>query len=647
MLKEELDFHLEESIFWTDSSSVLKYLSNEDRRFHTFVANRVSTIREISEPSQWRHIGSKDNPADDASRGLNVSEFLKKSTWLGGPLFLWQQEEDWPKPVSEWSLDLNDPEVRKRTTANAINVCAVSSPTDQLIAYFSDWRRLKTAVAWFLRLKVMLLSKGRLKGQLEAAVADYPKETSQDGLNNAEGQRGTVTSRSGILTLEDQLEAEIAIIRYCQQQRFKEEISVLLSKAAVSRRSSIYRLDPMVEEGLLRVGGRLNRGAMPEEIKHPLILAKDQHISMLILKHVHQTLGHGGRTHTLSKVRKRFWITKANSAVRKVIAECSFCRRYNGRAMEQKMADLPKVRILPDLPPFTNTGVDYFGPVEVRRGRSTCKRYGVIFTCMASRAIHLEVAESLETDACINALRRFISRRGQVEHLRSDNGTNFIGAERELKKALVALNQDMIQGTMSQVGIRWSFNPPAGSHHGGVWERMIRLVRRVLTSILRQQTLDDDGLHTVFCEVEAILNDRPITKLSDDPSDLEPLTPNHLLLLKGKPALPPGVFNPHDQYGRRRWRQVQYLSDLFWKRWMREYLPLLQVRQKWNQRKRSLIAGDIVVIMDSSAPRGSWPLGKVLEVFPSKHGLVRSVRLQTKTNIMERPVTKLCLLHGV
>lgn len=332
---------------------------------------------------------------------------------------------------------------------------------------------------------------------------------------------------------------------------------------------------------------------------------------------------------------------------RKVIAECSFCWRYNGRLLVQKMADLPEVRVQPDLPPFTNTGVDYFGPVEVRKGRGVCKRYGAIFTCLASRAIHLEVAASLETDACINALRRFISRRGQITHLVSDNGTNFIGADKELKETLSALNHQQIERVLSPLGIRRSFNPPAGSHHGGVWERMIRLIRRVLSSVLRQQTLDDDGLHTVVCEAEAILNDRPLTKLSDDPSDLEPLTPNHLLLLKGKPALPPEVFEPHDLYVKRRWRQVQYLSDLFWKRWVREYLPLLQQRQKWNEKRRSLKAGDIVVIMDTSAPRGSWPLARVLEVFYDKQGLVRFVRLQAKSTIIERPVTKLCLVCGV
>lgn len=157
MVKAELNIQLEDSVFWTDSTPVLKYLNNEDRRFHTFVANRMSTIRELSEPSQWRHVSTKNNPADNASRGMKVSDFLKGNRWLKGPTFLWREEEDWPKTVLDVTLDATDKEVRKEATANAIRLCDVSSPTEQLITYFSDWRRLKTAVAWILRLKAMLL----------------------------------------------------------------------------------------------------------------------------------------------------------------------------------------------------------------------------------------------------------------------------------------------------------------------------------------------------------------------------------------------------------------------------------------------------------------------------------------------------------
>lgn len=346
----------------------------------------------------------------------------------------------------------------------------------------------------------------------------------------------------------------------------------------------------------------------------------------------------------LSTLRKRYWIIKANSACRKVISECVVCRRFQGKFGEQKMSDLPMERIVPDLAPFTNTGVDYFGPIDVKRGRSVVKRYVVLFTCMTSRAVHLEEAYSLDTNSCINCIRRFMCRRGQVVHLRSDNETNFIGAERDLREALKLLDHDEIQRTFLSEGIKWTFNPPAGSHHGGVWEGLIRLVKKVLYSTLRQQCLDDESFHTILCEAEVILNDRPITKLSDDPNDLEALTPNHVLQLRSKPLLPPGLFQESDLYIRRRWRQVQYLSDLFWKRWIREYLPLLQERQKWMKPRRNFVVGDIVVIMDPTAPRGSWSLGKIIQTYPDKKGFIHSVQLKTKTGLLDRPVSKLCLL---
>ena len=309
------------------------------------------------------------------------------------------------------------------------------------------------------------------------------------------------------------------------------------------------------------------------------------------------------------------------------------------------MADLPLDRVSPDEPPFTNVGVDYFGPFGVKRGRSVVKRYGVIFTCLATRAIHLEMASSLDTDSFIHALRRFIARRGQVKELRSDNGTNFVGAQRELKEAIEGWNQGQIHDILLQKGINWIFNPPAGSHHGGVWERLIRSVRKVLNSTLNGQSLDEEGLHTVLCEAEAILNSRPITKASTDPNDLEALTPNHLLLLKTTPSLPPGQFQKEDLYARRRWRQVQYMSDLFWKRWIMEYLPQLQERQKWSNIRRNFTPGDIVIIVDDSAPRNSWLTGRIVETIMDKKGLVRQLRIKSKTGFLTRPINKVCLLQ--
>jgi len=254
----------------------------------------------------------------------------------------------------------------------------------------------------------------------------------------------------------------------------------------------------------------------------------------------------------LSELHQKFWITSANTAIRKICGRCVTCRRLHGKAGKQLMADLPMQRVLPDDPPFTRVGVDYFGPFEVKRGRSLVKRYGVIFTCLAVRAVHIELASSLDTDSCINALRRFIARRGQVEEIRSDNGTNFIGANRELKASIADWNSSEFQHLFHQHKIRWTFNPPAASHHGGTWERLIRSVRKVLNSILKEQLIDEESLYTVLCEAESIINSQPITKASNDPNDLEALTPNHLLLLKTKPNLPPGLFDKDDLYSWRR-----------------------------------------------------------------------------------------------
>ncbi|KAK3745211.1 hypothetical protein QZH41_004250 [Actinostola sp. cb2023] len=212
------------------------------------------------------------------------------------------------------------------------------------------------------------------------------------------------------------------------------------------------------------------------------------------------------------------------------------------------MASLPADRITPSKPPFIYVGVDCFGPFEVRRGRTHVKRYGVLFTCLTLRAVHIEVASTLDTESFINAMRRFTARRGLPIEMRSDNGGNFVKGERELREAIRDWNQAQIHDYLLQRNIKWTFNPPAGSHHGGVWERCIRTVRKVMKAVVREQTLDDEGLNTLMCEAESIINSRPLTKLSDDPRDMEPLTPNHLLLLHTGPTTPPGTFSKHDNY---------------------------------------------------------------------------------------------------
>ena len=240
--------------------------------------------------------------------------------------------------------------------------------------------------------------------------------------------------------------------------------------------------------------------------------------------------------------------------------------------------------------------------------------------------------------------RALFARRGPPSEIRSDSGTNFVGGVRELRRAMNEWNKEEISDHLLQKNVKWIFNPPGASHMGGVWERQIRTVRSVLNTVLSQQAPDDEGLMTLFCCVESIVNGRPITKLSDDPKDPLPLTPNHLLLLRASPSLPPGAFVKQDVY-RRRWRQVQYLSDVFWARWLKEYLPALQQRQKWLHPKGNFQVGDLVLILHENMPRNLWPLGLVTRIFPRADGHVRTVQVKTQSGMYDRSADKLCLLE--
>lgn len=258
------------------------------------------------------------------------------------------------------------------------------------------------------------------------------------------------------------------------------------------------------------------------------------------------------------------------------------------------MANLPEDRLEP-APPFTHCGVDYFGPWLIKEGRKELKRYGVLFTCLSSRAIHLEVSATLETDSFINPLRRFISRRGPVRTIRCDQGSNLVGAKNELQKALSSMDQTRVRHFLLERNCDWiefQLNVPSASHMGGVWERQIRTARNVLSVLLDQcgSQLNDESLQTLMTEVEAVVNSRPLTVENlTSPDALEPLTPNHLLTGKSRIVLPPpGEFQRADLYLRKRWRRVQHLANEFWVRWKKEFLHTLQLRQKWIRPRRNL-----------------------------------------------------------
>ena len=281
--------------------------------------------------------------------------------------------------------------------------------------------------------------------------------------------------------------------------------------------------------------------------------------------------------------------------MRKISHQCPNCKRRRARPQAPKMADLPDVRLKAHLPPFSHVGVDYFGPLTVRRFRKTENRYGCLFTCLVTRAVHIEVAHDLGTDSYLMALRRMMSRRGKPQLIQSDNGTNFVGANRELRDCLQSWNRQRIHDEMLQEGIEWRFNPPAAPHFGGVWERIVRSCKRAIQAIVGKQTLTDEVLLTVMAEVESLLNSRPLTHVSTHLSDQEALTPNHFLLGRASPNLPPDVFVDKEISSRRRWRLAQAVTNQVWRRWLKEYVPNLLERKKWTSQTRNLQQRDLVL----------------------------------------------------
>ena len=336
----------------------------------------------------------------------------------------------------------------------------------------------------------------------------------------------------------------------------------------------------------------------------------------MIVRYFHESVGHHqGRGVTHNTIRQGgYWIVEGRSTVARTISQCVTCRRFRGQLQTQKMSDLPEERVT-QAAPFHYTGMDVFGPFYVKEGRKTLKRYGLIFTCLASRAVHLETLNTMETDSFISALRRFINRRGKVRELRSDQGTNFVGVRNELTDALQELNRDRVKGFLLTKECDWidfNLNVPAASHMGGSWERLIRTVRSVLSVLLQEHgsQLDDEALRTLMTEAENVINSRPLTveNLSDHESP-EPLTPNHLLTSKTEVVLPPpGCFERLDLYSRKRWRRVQFLANQFWIRWRSEYSSQFQKRRRWKTPQRDSRVGDIILLQDDDLPRNQWPL---------------------------------------
>ncbi|XP_014676742.1 PREDICTED: uncharacterized protein LOC106816632 [Priapulus caudatus] len=614
--------------YYSDSRVVLGYIRNMTRRFYTYVDNRVERIHRATRSEQWSHVPTDQNPADQGTRSLIAADQLAASVWLSGPEQLRRRDNDNLSETYPLVSPDNDKELRPQVEVG-VRKTTVDESISEKFERFSSWYRLVAAIS-----------------VLKRAARSFKSRRKQ----------GADKGKSSAVDLYK--EAEQFIVRQGQRDAYSEEIQRLWDRKPVPDNCAISPLNPYLDnDDVMRVGGRLNQGCLPIEETNPVILPAKSHLARLLVRHFHEKVEHQGRLLTEGAIRSHgYWIVGVKRVVSTIIHHCVTCRKLRGRLEHQKMADLPADRLAPG-PPFTSVGVDMFGPWAVvsrrtRGGLAHSKRWAILFTCLTTRAIHIEVVEDMSSSAFINSVRRFVAIRGNVKEFRSDRGTNFVGATRSLRIDTVNVEDSPVKKYLYESGVTWIFNAPHSSHMGGVWERMIGIARRILDSMLHRggvKNLTHEVLTTFMAEVCAIVNSRPVAPISTDPECPMVLSPATLLNQKvGGDPLACVDFDQKDIY-REHWKRVQVLSNAFWKRWREGYLQTLQVRRKWRESQPNIKDGDIVLLKDKEVPRSEWPMGIVEGAMPSESdGNVRKAQVRIlrggRTVRFSRPVTELIRL---
>ncbi|XP_039436949.1 uncharacterized protein LOC120418570 [Culex pipiens pallens] len=583
VLREALDIPVD-AYFWTDSTCVLCWLG--------------------SIPTTW-------------NVGISPQDIVDNEFWWFGPDWLRLSPEHWPNAESTAEDENAETERRRSVTANTVSV--VQEFNDLYFSKFSSYPKLIRQTAVWLRLMKLL------------------RTPSSD-------------RTSGFLTTAELKEAENVLIRRVQMESFADEIKALSARKTVAVKSPLRWYNPYLDQdNIIRVGGRLQHSDEPEDAKHPAVLPARHRFTRLILHYYHLGLLHAGPQLLLGTVRLRFWPLGGRSVARTIVHQCKTCFKAKPTPVRQFMGDLPAVRVTVARP-FSKTGVDYFGPVFVRPGprRTAIKAYVCLFVCLCTKAVHLELVSDLSTERFLQALHRFTSRRGPVAEIWSDNGTNFVGARNRLHELFTLLrdkqHQEKVFKDCVNNEIRWSFSPPSGPHFGGLWEAAVRSAKHHILRVIGDEPISIEDINTLLVQVEGCLNSRPITPMSDDPSDLEPLTPAHFLVGSSLKALPDRDFTNLPANRLNHYQQIQQKQQLFWNRWKREYLSQLQARTKRWRSPVQIEVGKLVVIVDDNLPPTRWKLARISEVHPGADGVVRVVTLKTATKLIKRPVEKICLL---
>lgn len=624
----EMDLEFSKIVYWSDSKTALAWIRSDTRQIKgMYVAFRVAEIQDTTVVADWRYVPSRLNIADDATKWNKPLRVDINDRWFQGPPFLLKDESKWPDDIS---VNHNTDEEMRVVNVNFMK----TEPVHPLFDYtrFSKWIKLVRVVATVQRAvhrfkTLKFKSQPRKKCVTVTELAEFDADEIQ--------------------TAKEQL------IRLSQQEAYPEEFKKLQAMKVnaekeaegISLRSKIYRLVPYLDEkDIMRAVLQLDNAIdIPFRTKRPIILDKDHAVTLLLVDSIHSQYHHRHYETVINEIRKEYKISQLRRVLQKMINKCPGCICWRTQPVPPKMAQLPAARVTPGGRPFQRVGIDCFGPMEVKVGRHHEKRWILIFVCMTVRAVHLEVLHGMDYDNFILAFRNFCNRRGQPKEVYSDNGTNFVKGERILREEFARIKQQSM-GPLAIEGVKWIFNPAESPHMGGSWERFVGSAKRAYYSIKPAYAPSDPLFYSYICEVENILNSRPLTYLPIDSEEMAAITPNDLLRLDHGYVYPIGEFDDDAKLLRAEWMMAQMYANRFWKRWIQEALPELTRQSKWFKKADPLKPGDLVLIVDPAARRNYWERGRIDAVYKSRDGQVRSARVKTATRVIDRPAVKLARL---
>lgn len=604
---QALRCRIDRHVYWSDSKVVLGWLQSANRT-KAFVTNRVAAITELSDTKNWRYVPTAVNPADLCSRGVDPQNVKAADMWWHGPTFLKQNESLWPTSNFK-TVEL--PELKALPALVAESAPSVAFIDVTKYSTLTKLQRICTNVLRFI--------------------------------HNCRNPQNRMT---GILSADELRHALLCLIKFAQKDDFPTEIACLRGKKSLSPKSNLNSLNVFIDkDDLVRVGGRIGNSSHAFDKRYPILLKGTHYLTKLIFQNEHYRLLHAPPQLLLACIRDQYWPIGGRKLARHVFEHCFICRRFKGNGMTNIMSDLPPERVESDFP-FSTVATDFAGPFLItdRKGRGCkiTKCYLCIFICFRFKCIHLEAVSELSKDAFILTLKRFIARRGMPKIIYSDNGRNYVAAAKELKDFL-QVNKESICDFAAQRGIQFKFSPAYAPHFNGLAEAGIKSCKFHIRRILGQTHLTFEELSSLFAQVEAILNSRPLCPLSPSPSDFQALTPGHFIIGRPLTSLPSARCKEGEAPLRDRFQRLEQIRQHFWKRWSREYIAELQQRTKWRVKGKDLQLDDLVLIKDETPPL-YWRLGRVNKLFPGPDGVPRVADVATAHGTIRRALNRLCLL---